>query len=132
MNPDPDGKDKPKRRKASYVGVPGVFQLELACQHLHRAYGTTPYLVGSALERPDWRDIDLVIILPDDEFQREFPNVDIKNGLWESDPKWLIHTVALSNWLSGLTGLPIDFKIQARSKANELHKGPRNAMGLYH
>lgn len=41
----------PKRKKASYVGVPAIFKLELACMHLNDAYGDGYgcYLVGSAL-----------------------------------------------------------------------------------
>ncbi|BAG41609.1 hypothetical protein [Ralstonia phage phiRSL1] len=132
---DPDGAPTPapKRKKACYIGVPAVFQLELACQQLSEAYGETCYLVGSSMDRPDWRDVDVVLILPDDDFAREFPGVNMTvPGAWEFDPKWLIHTIALSKWLGSLTGLPIDFKIQPRTAANNLHKGPRSAMGLKH
>ncbi|RWB96579.1 MAG: hypothetical protein EOQ56_25655 [Mesorhizobium sp.] len=121
-----------KRKKVSYVGVPAVFKLELACKHLNDAYdGFGCYLVGSALERADWRDVDVVLILDDEAFGREFPDVrDLSSGNFEFDTKWLLHTVALSEWLKAQTGLPIDFKIQPQTWANLQHKGPRHAKGI--
>jgi hypothetical protein len=121
-----------KRKKVSYIGVPAVFKLELACKHLNDAYGGFGcYVVGSALERPDWRDVDVVLILEDKQFRREFPNVqDFSTGLFEFDTKWLLHTVALSEWLSAQTGLPIDFKIQPQTWANDRHPGKRHPHGL--
>ncbi|RWN11745.1 hypothetical protein [Mesorhizobium sp.] len=119
-----------KRRKASYVGVPAIFKLELACKHLNKAYGTGHgcYLVGSALQRPDWRDVDVVLILDDEAFKREFPYAT--ESTFEFDPKWLLSSVTISDWLSKETGLPIDFKIQSQSWANKRHEGPRNPLGL--
>jgi hypothetical protein len=121
-----------KRKKVSYIGVPAVFKLELACKHLNDAYGGFGcYVVGSALERPDWRDVDVVLILEDKQFSREFPAVgDFSTGGFEFDTKWLLHTVALSEWLSAQTGLPIDFKIQPQTWANNRHNGTRHPHGL--
>lgn len=118
------------RKKASYIGAPRVFKLELACQHLCRAWGETCYVVGSVLERADWRDIDVVMILDDERFAAEFPDATLHSGAWEFDPKWLILTVAISDWLSAQVGATVDFKFQPRTHANERHKGPRNARGL--
>lgn len=121
---------EPPKRKASYVGVPAIFKLNLACMHLNDAYGENYgcYLVGSALQRPDWRDVDIVLIMDDEAFKREFPLADLRS--LECDAKWLLNSVALSEWLKAQTGLPIDFKIQPQTWANERHKGPRNALGM--
>lgn len=119
-----------KRKKASYVGVPAVFKLELACQHLFRAFGEVCYLVGSALERQDWRDIDIVMIIDDETFAREFPSASAGGCHWEFDPKWLIMTIAISEWLSAQCGHLVDFKFQQRTNANKVHTGHRSAMGL--
>lgn len=122
--------EAPKRKKGIYVGAPACFELEMACQHLHEAFGGYGiYLVGSALERSDWRDIDVRMIMPDDEFDALFPNCR-ERGIWEFNPRWLIMTVSISEWLSKRTGLPVDFQFQPASHANERHKGPRNALGL--
>lgn len=116
------------RKKAVYVGAPACFALELACQHLHDAFGEYGlYLVGSALERADWRDVDVRYILSDEGFAALFPDA---GEHWEHNPRWLVMTVAISAWLSKETGLPIDFQFQPATHANERHSKPRNALGL--
>ena len=119
------------RRKASYVGAPACFALELACQHLNRAFGGFGcYLVGSAMERADWRDIDVRLIMPDSEFLALFPDVELAAHNWEFDPRWLLMTVSISEHLKKVTGLPVDFQFQPQTHANARHKGPRSALGL--
>lgn len=120
-----------KRKKTSYVGVPAIFELQMACHVLVRAYDATIYHVGSSLERPDWRDVDLVMILDDEKFAREFPNAPLHSAGWELDPKWLVLTVAISKWLGEKAGVLVDFKFQPRTFANERHDGPRNPIGRY-
>jgi hypothetical protein len=116
------------RKKGVYVGAPACFALEMACHDVVRAFGGFGcYLVGSALERPDWRDIDVRFILPDEEFATLFPDAG-RN--WEFDSRWLLLTVSISDWLSKRTGLPVDFQFQPQSHANEKHKGPRSAIGF--
>lgn len=125
---------KPKRIKGVYVGAPACFELELVAKELRAAFANDGigglYLVGSALERPDWRDVDVRFMLADEEFQRLFPDANLHTGNWEFDPRWLIMTTSISAWMSKRTGLPIDFQFQPTSHANERHKGRRNALGL--
>jgi hypothetical protein len=119
------------RRKVSYVGAPACFALELACQHINRAFGGFGcYLVGSAMERADWRDIDVRLIMPDEEFLALFPDVDLAAHNWEFDPRWLLMTVSISDHLRKVTGLPVDFQFQPQTHANARHKGTRSALGL--
>src|SRR4051812_11848261 len=62
------------RKKANYVGAPAIFALEQACGDLCEAFGGFGcYLVGSALERADWRDVDVRCILADSDFAKLFP-----------------------------------------------------------
>lgn len=115
-------------KKAIYVGAPACFLLEQACQILVDAfpdYGC--YLVGSALERADWRDVDVRYILADEEFTKLFPNAAEH---WEHDPRWLLLTTSIAAWMSKYTGLPIDFQFQPQTHANKRHKGLRSALGL--
>lgn len=120
------------RKKASYVGAPAIFTLELECKHINAAFGGFGcYLVGSACERPDWRDVDVVFIMGDDEFKALFPETgSLDHATWEFDPRWLILTTSISERISRITGLPIDFKFQPQSHANARHKGQRHALGL--
>jgi hypothetical protein len=136
----PYDKDKPeaaplsgeggeRRKKGVYTGAPACFALDLACRQINEAFGDFGcYLVGSALERPDWRDIDVRFIMPDEQFAQTFP--DVVSHCWEQDARWLLLTVSISAWLSKLSGLPVDFQVQPQTHANEKHKGQRSALGL--
>jgi hypothetical protein len=120
------------RTKAVYIGAPACFVLEEAIRPVceaFRAYNEAGgcYVVGSALERADWRDVDVRLMMPDDVFAREFPRA---GQHWEHNARWLLLTVAISEYLSKRTGLPIDFQFQPRTHANAKHKGRRNAIGL--
>jgi hypothetical protein len=128
-----DETEKPKPRvKGVYIGAPACFALELACQQLNDAFGEYGcYLVGSALERQDWRDIDVRFVMEDDAFYQLFPDVRPNHpGIWEHDPRWLIMTTSIAQWLSSQTGLPVDFQFQPQWHANERHSGPRSALGI--
>lgn len=126
------------REKVSYIGAPACFALEQACKHLSDAFCEQSnvdhigvYVVGSCLERPDWRDVDVRMIMDDASFARLFPGAQMIGGaVWEFDPRWCLLTVAVSQWLSKATGLPIDFQFQPMTFANERHKGRRHAVGL--
>jgi hypothetical protein len=118
--------------KATYIGAPQCFQLELCCKQLKDAFCKEGicgiYLVGSSLERPTWRDIDVRLIMDDDSFAKLFPDA---GQHWEHDSRWLIMTCSISKWLKEMTGLPIDFQFQPMSHANKRHKGLRSALGLH-
>ena len=119
------------RTKANHVGAPAIFILELECQHICDAFDSYGcFLVGSATERADWRDIDLRLIMKDEDFAALFPNGVGGPAFWEHDPRWLLMTSAISEYLSKRTGLPIDFQFQAQTHANKQHKGPRHAIGM--
>lgn len=116
------------RHKGIHIGAPACFALELACRQITDAFGGFGcYVVGSALERSDWRDVDVRLILSDDEFRTLFPDA---GEHWEHDTRWLLMTISLSKLLSTATGLPIDFQIQSQTYANERHPGPRSAIGI--
>lgn len=93
---------------------------DACCVVLRDAFGHPPYLVGSCMTRPDYRDVDVSTMLPDAQFGAMFPN---KYAL-------LFMNAAVSEWLSSRTGLRIDFKFQDTTKANEEHQGPRNPLGI--
>jgi len=129
---EPKGEQK---RKASYVGVPAIYKLEMAARHIldaYRHYGKHGYvglyLVGSALQRSDWRDLDIVLMLDDVSFFKEFPGAHPTSFEWHD--KWILHCVALSEWLATQVGHLVDFKIQPMDWANERHKGRRHPLGL--
>lgn len=137
-----DGKDQHHEppRKSTYLGVPAIFKLDLACMNLYQAFCVGGklggiYLVGSVLERPTFRDIDVVCILCDEDFEQLFPDVHHVAGNtahFELDPRWLIMSVTISDWLTAQVGIgkPVDFKFQPMTFANARHKGNRDPLGL--
>lgn len=106
--------------RASYLTVPELFRLDACCTSLFHAFGSPPYLVGSTLSRPDYRDVDVRLMLPDDRFGQMFPN----------QYAHLLLNAAVSDWLRAQTGLPIDFQFQDTTKTNAEHDGPRNPLGI--
>lgn len=126
-----------KREKICYIGAPACFALEQACKTVMAAFREQStkdhigmYIVGSCLERPDFRDVDVRLIMDDDSFKRLFPGAYTMQAIWEFNPRWCLLTVAISKWLSDQTGLPIDFQFQPQTFANEKHPGKRHAVGL--
>ncbi len=130
----PSGGPKEKWR-ANYVPSPHYYHLNQACSILDKAFegydsfGT--YLVGSSLKRRDWRDVDVRMILPDEEFNRLFGT---NNANW-ANALWSLMCTLISDWLSKQSSLPIDFQIQRHTEANTDHPvkegHPRSALGIF-
>jgi hypothetical protein len=122
---------KTGNHKVSYVGAPAIFALDHACQSLTKAFGGFGcYLVGSAITRPDHRDVDVRYILPDEEFGALFPDAHYEHATFQHDVRWLIINMAIADWLKKQSGLTVDFQFQPQTWANKNHKGQRQALGL--
>jgi hypothetical protein len=87
-------------------------------------FGHTAYQVGSSLDSKAWRDVDVRLILPDDEFESQFG----KPHGTEGNKKLSAVTLAFCALGQQMTGLPIDFQIQPQSWANKTYSGPRSAL----
>jgi hypothetical protein len=90
-------------------------------------FGHTCYHVGSSLITKDWRDVDVRLILPDDEFAERFG----KETSPETNPKLGAITLAFAALGKQMTGLPIDFQIQTTSYANSAYPFNRSALIEY-
>lgn len=110
------------------VGMPTALLLHEFGSKVWDAFGHVPYHVGSSLElKTGWRDVDVRLILPDDEYAAMGlgkPNLPSHNA------KWVALCLAFSELGKIMTGLPIDFQIQQMSRANEDHDKPRSAIGM--
>jgi hypothetical protein len=120
-----DVTDKLRVRSASYLSPPDFHRLNWACRPITEAFGTPPYLVGSALTRMDFRDIDLRLILNDDR-------VAAMLGTENPAGVRLLLNIALSDLISRAANppAPIDFQIQSMTEANVPEHGMRNPMGM--
>lgn len=90
-------------------------------------FGHDCYHVGSSLTTKDWRDVDVRLLLPDDEFAALFG----KGAAAETHPKLAAVTLAFSALGKQMTGLPIDFQIQTVSHANTHYPDMRSALVEY-
>lgn len=108
------------------VGMPAQLHLQEFGEHIFRAFGHIAYHVGSSLrEKSGWRDVDVRLMLPDEEYARL--------GLGEPDrpqwnPRWVSICLAWAAFGKALTGLPIDFQIQQVTHANAKERGPRSGL----
>ncbi len=126
--PDKGNYNRIQSGKANYVGAPAIFTLDEQCSIINECFeGFGCYLVGSSLVTPNWRDVDIRFMMPDDEFEKLFPEISMH---WEFDPRWILLTTSISERLSRITGLPVDFQFQPQTQANKIHKGARHAIGM--
>lgn len=109
------------------VGMPAALRLDAFGRRIADAFGHHPYQVGSSLFGREWRDVDVRLMLPDDEFDLLFPNHRTPP---HADPKWALLCDAISELARAQTGLPVDFQIQRTTDANAEYDGPRSALGL--
>src|SRR5208282_4428924 len=109
--------------RANFLGAPEALNLNVVCASLVQAFGYNIFLVGSALDKRDYRDVDVRCILDDADYDRIFQNTTQNQQLSAS---WCLICAAISEWMKSRTGLPIDFQIQKRSEANEQYKKPEH------
>ena len=105
----------------SYLTVSQAYSLNVACRPL-AAIGYGTFHVGSSLTNPDYHDVDLRCMLPDEEYDRIFDS-DKGDGFLQ------FLNAAISEWVTARTGLPIDFQFQRATEANAAFTGRRNAVG---
>lgn len=112
------------------VGMPAALHLDAFGREIEDAFGHLPYLVGSAAVGKEWRDVDVRLILPDEEFDALFPAHTQPS---HHDGRWGLLCAAISELARVRTGLPVDFQIQRASFANERFPMAhvRQALGLH-
>lgn len=114
--------------RANYLGAPAAFNLYQCILPVNKAFNTMCFLVGSCLEKRDYRDVDVRAILSDVEFATFFPTIANSK---ETDAHWSLTCSSISEWLSSRTGLPVDFQVQTMTEANHRFKGERQAIGMF-
>ncbi len=115
-------------KKPHYLTAHPYLALNRAVEPIYDGLPTLGiYLVGSVLERPDFRDVDVRAIMMDEDYDRMFPGGD---GGTDSDAFWSLLCIGIGAYLSQATGLPIDFQIQRMTEANAMHPGAGNRNAL--
>lgn len=107
-----------------------MFLLDEACKPIHDAFCTAKtekgipsglYLVGTAMDRGPYRDVDVRLMLNDKRYDR------LCKTFGQNTVNFL--GLAIGEYLASRTGLPIDFQFQRITEANENHHGARNPLG---
>lgn len=117
---------KPAKSEWCYLTAPQLDRLDHASLIVTRALGNC-YLVGSVLERPDYRDVDVRVIMDDERYSELFEGP----GTRRTDPLWSLMCASVTEYLTRLTELPIDFQIQNQTYANEAFGAQRHPLGIY-
>lgn len=109
-------------RRGSYLQLADFERVEEWCRSVFTLFdGNVPYMVGSVNRHPDFRDVDIRLLVDDDVFAAN----------WSDPIKHRLINRAISTWGQRETGLPIDFQVQERTAANEQFEGEfRNPMGI--
>lgn len=102
------------------TGMPAGIWLQKYGTIITDYFGHVPYHVGSSLKTKEWRDVDVRLIMPDDEFTALFGT----NQSSTCNPKLAAVTLAFAALGKEMTGLPIDFQIQPQTWANEHYGHP--------
>jgi hypothetical protein len=110
------------------VGMPAMLRLNQFGREVDAFFGHVPYLVGSATRTTRWRDVDVRVILPDDEFDALFGKLTRPRCI---NAKWNSACLAWAALGRDMTGLPIDFQIDRQTEANAEYDGIRDALHLY-
>ena len=128
---------KPKNTwRATWLPSPQFYNLNQACTIINKAFDEPfksfgCYLVGSSIQRPDWRDVDVRYIMGDAAYDRLFGSGDAG---W-TNAFWSLLCTTISAWLSQQSGLPVDFQIQRQSEANRDHPSAdgnkRQPLGIF-
>lgn len=129
--PQAESLDAWRRRQSSYkvgVGMPEWIKLNQFGTEVHAFFGGTPYLVGSAAKGKVWRDVDVRLMMPDDDFDELFGELTRPRCINE---KWNAACLAWAGRGREITGLPIDFQIDRTTEGNEKYGGePRHPLIL--
>lgn len=103
-------------KRSNWLPAPQAYLLNQMCVIVNKAFDDSYgcYLVGSALKRRDYRDVDVRFIMADTEYDKLFGTTMPAH----MHPLWSLMCTSISLFLQTHTGLPVDFQIQQMTRAN--------------
>lgn len=118
-----------EKKRFNYLRQPHIGRIDIALQPVLLALNEhSAYFVGSVLQRPNFNDIDIVVIMDDEKYDALFGP---SGGTIAPFAKWF--NAASSELLRNMTNLPIDFRVQRFTNANKVYGGDehvRDPIGL--
>lgn len=115
------------KQRVNFLTVSENASIKLAAEPIDRAFAGSLgcYHVGSSITTPNYRDIDIRMIMDDTQFEAIFGPTAASPACLD---RWFLICWALSEWMQKRTGLPIDFQIQRQSEAQQYRGQPRNGL----
>jgi hypothetical protein len=104
--------DYPEPRFFGYVGMPRALYLKMYAEFIDDIFDTNIYLVGSALKRKNWKDIDVVAVLSDQRWE-SYGFGDPQKRFYNK--RWAAYCMSLSSFGKQLIGCEVDFQIHQES-----------------
>lgn len=107
----------------------------MACLFVREAFGEDVFLVGSALRRlgelpgAPYRDVDVRVVISDERHRELFGTDHV--GHSNVHPLRVLLCASISQYLSSVTGLPVDFQVQQASYAKAYADEPRHPLTLF-
>ena len=117
-------------KRSNWLPAPQAYVLDQMCVIVNKAFGDSYgcYLVGSALKKRDYRDVDVRFIMADAQYDAMFGT----NLPAHMHPLWSLLCTSISLFLQTHTGLPVDFQIQQMTRANAENEGDaRHPLGAF-
>ena len=112
----------------SYIGAPEAYSLDQVANFVNKAFGGTCYLVGSATETRDFRDVDVRMIFSNEKYVALFGDTHGGHSYF-----WSLVCVSVSEYMTKRTGLKVDFQIQKRANVTKADWDKiRNPLGLFY
>jgi hypothetical protein len=122
-------KGKPPEWRSCWIGAPEVFALDQVCSLISQAFDETCYLVGSATEKREFRDVDVRMIMGDDKWTQLFGSQDHGQHI----AFWSLLCTSISEYMQKRTGLKVDFQIQKRKAVTAADwEKIRSPLGLFY
>lgn len=103
-----------EKTRHCYIGAPEAYALDHVAYTVTKAFGETCYLVGSATEHRNFRDVDVRMIFDDAKWIALFGDGAASHTFF-----WSLLTVSISEYMSKRTGLKVDFQIQRRKNVKQ-------------
>lgn len=99
-------------RRQTHLGVEEVRKLDHWCRNLRVMFHESLDVihVGSSLVKPDYRDVDIRIVVEDEDYVRLSGSLNVKDL-----------NMLLSYWGREQTGLPIDCQVQSLDVSSDEH-----------
>ncbi|PCI45809.1 MAG: hypothetical protein COB41_00635 [Proteobacteria bacterium] len=103
------------KKDQSYLSTIQWYNLYYALEAVNKIFYKKHYLVGSAMTRKDFRDVDIRTVMPEE-------------GLLDSEFARKSMSMWISEWLSSRTQMTIDYQIQTQKEFNN-ESGPSMVIG---